>query len=93
MERLILPKEAADKLLTYGEALRKHHYGKIIPWEEAQRLVPRKSFFSVTDLESGLTFHVQRRAASDHADIQPLTKDDTKIMKQVSNSRNRMEKT
>jgi hypothetical protein len=86
MERLILPREAGDKLLSYAEALRKHHYGKIIPWKDAQHLVPRKSVFSVTDLETGLTFHVQRRAGSDHADVQPLTKDDTKIMKQMYNN-------
>jgi hypothetical protein len=85
-ERLILPKEAGNKLLSYAEALRKHHYGKIIPWKDAQYLVPRKSVFFVTDLETGLTFHVQRRAGSDHADVQPLTKEDTKIMKQMYNN-------
>jgi hypothetical protein len=85
-ERIILPKEARNKLLSYAKALRKHHYGKIIPWKDAQYLVPRKSVFSVTDLETGLTFHVQRRAGSDHADVQPLTKDDTKIMKQMYNN-------
>jgi hypothetical protein len=56
---------------------------KMISWEEASQILPRKSIFSITDLETGLTFRVQRRAGTDHADVQPLTKEDTKIMKQI----------
>jgi hypothetical protein len=58
-------------------------YGKLISWQDADQIVPLKSIFSITDFETGLTFQAQRRAGKDHADVQPLTKADTAIMKQI----------
>ncbi|MDR6224417.1 hypothetical protein [Desmospora profundinema] len=86
-ERLILPKKTAKKLQSYGRKLRGHHYGKLIPWKEAKYILPKKHMFTVLDLETGLSFRVQRRAGSKHADVQPLTKQDTKIMKQIYHNR------
>jgi hypothetical protein len=86
-ERLVLPGNISDKLLKDARILRSRHYRKLIEWEEAEKLLPRKSVFSIRDLETGLNFQVQRRAGSDHADVQPLTKEDTKIMKQIYNGR------
>jgi hypothetical protein len=83
LKRLILPRKISGILLNYAEMLRKSHYGKLIPWEDANQILPLKSIFSITDLETGLTFQVQRRAGKDHADVQPLTKEDTNIMKQI----------
>lgn len=80
---LRLPAHASSKLLALAEALRTQFYGSKLTWDEAKRLMPNKSIFSVTDLESGLTFRVQRRAGSDHADVQPLSKADTSVMKQI----------
>ncbi|RIW38517.1 hypothetical protein D3H55_02990 [Bacillus salacetis] len=54
-----------------------------IPWEEVDELLPRNSLFTVIDVESGKSFRVQRRAGSSHADVQPLTHRDTKIMKEI----------
>ncbi|MFD0712224.1 hypothetical protein [Paenibacillus sp. GCM10027626] len=86
-ERLVIPRDISDKLLKDARILRSRHYGKLIEWEEAKKLLPRKSFFSIKDLETGLEFRVQRRAGRDHADVQPVTKEDTKIMKQIYNGR------
>nr|WP_275983739.1 hypothetical protein [Paenibacillus hamazuiensis] len=58
-------------------------YGKLIPWEQAKQIIPNKTKFSVIDAETGLTFNVQRRAGKYHADVQPLTEQDTMIMKQI----------
>ncbi|MCP3741666.1 hypothetical protein [Rossellomorea sp. BNER] len=52
-------------------------------WEEVEKIIPRDSKFTVIDVESGKSFEVQRRAGSSHADVQPLTKKDTKIMKKI----------
>ncbi|WP_052475968.1 hypothetical protein [Cohnella kolymensis] len=82
-ERLILPEKFAKKLLTHVRLLRGRHYGELKDWTEADRLVFRKSVFSVKDLETGLTFRVQRRAGSDHADVQPVSREDTNIMKRI----------
>jgi len=81
--RLRLPSDLADRLLVYAKTLRAAHYGRLVPWSEARLLLPRKSFFTITDLESGLSFRVQRRAGSSHADVQPISKEDSAIMKQI----------
>ncbi|NRD80442.1 hypothetical protein HPT25_24270 [Bacillus sp. BRMEA1] len=52
-------------------------------WKEVDRILPRYSKFTVLDVESGKKFKVQRRAGSNHADVQPLTAKDTRIMKQI----------
>lgn len=85
--RTILPKKISEKLVRLANGLRMQHYGRLISWQESQQLLPNKSIFSVTELETGLTFQVQRRAGSDHADVQPLTKEDTRVMKQIYNDR------
>lgn len=56
---------------------------EMLPWNEVDHLVPRFSKFTVLDIETGKKFNVQRRAGSHHADVQPLTSKDTKIMKKI----------
>jgi hypothetical protein len=86
-KRLILPNKISGKLLKAASILKSQHYGKLVAWEDAKLIMPRYSNFSIKDLETGLTFRVQRRAGSDHADVQPLTKEDTKIMKRIYDGR------
>lgn len=52
-------------------------------WQEVDYLLPKYSKFTVLDVETGKKFNVQRRAGSNHADVQPLTAKDTKIMKKI----------
>lgn len=56
---------------------------EILNWDAVNEVLPKKSKFTVIDVESGKSFDVQRRAGSRHADVQPLTKKDTKIMKDI----------
>jgi hypothetical protein len=56
---------------------------EMLQWEDADKLLPRYSEYTVLDLETGKKFTVQRRAGSHHADVQPLTVKDTKIMKKI----------
>jgi hypothetical protein len=56
---------------------------EMLEWKEVNTLLPKYSKFTVMDLETGKKFEVQRRAGSHHADVQPLTVKDTKIMKKV----------
>ncbi|MEB3100730.1 hypothetical protein [Ferviditalea candida] len=77
------PPFVKEKLSAYIDLLRRSHYGKKISWNEANHMIAKKSKFSVIDLETGLRFQVQRRAGSSHADVQPLTKQDTAIMKKI----------
>lgn len=52
-------------------------------WKEVNKIIPKMSKFTVIDVESGKSFDVQRRAGKHHADVQPLTRKDTKIMKNI----------
>ncbi|OXM86921.1 hypothetical protein [Paenibacillus rigui] len=83
MERLTLPEEAAAELLQHRDSLRSQHYGQFLEWDQAKQVIPKKTKFKVIDMETGLGFHVQRRAGSSHADVQPLTKEDTAVMKRI----------
>jgi hypothetical protein len=83
--KIELTQTAKEQLSAYIQWLYKHHYGKPLPWREAAKIFPRKGFAEVIDVETGLSFRVQRRAGSQHADVQPLTAKDTKIMKQIYN--------
>ncbi|WP_409341196.1 hypothetical protein [Paenibacillus sp. MBLB4367] len=72
-----------EQLKRSAEQLRAVHYGKLVPWEQAKQIVAKKDIVTVVDLETGLRFRAQRRAGSSHADVQPVTKEDTRIMKQI----------
>jgi hypothetical protein len=56
---------------------------EMVPWEKVNTLIPKYTKFIVLDVETGKQFRVQRRAGSHHADVQPLTSKDTKIMKSI----------
>lgn len=62
---------------------KKSPYGKYLTWQEVNEHVPRNAVLTVTDLETGLQFCVQRRAGYYHADVQPLTARDTAVMKKI----------
>ena len=56
---------------------------EMLSWEKVNEIIPNQSKFVIIDVESGLAFKVQRRAGTQHADVQPLTKEDTKVMKKI----------
>lgn len=56
---------------------------QLLNWNSINEKIPRYSKFTIIDMESGKQFMVQRRAGSQHADVQPLTVKDTKIMKEI----------
>ncbi len=60
-----------------------HITGEFLSWKEVDPLFPRYACATVVDYETGLSFRVQRRAGDHHADVQPLSAQDTAIMKKV----------
>ncbi|MDM5188129.1 hypothetical protein QUF99_12600 [Bacillus sp. DX4.1] len=56
---------------------------ELLPWDYVDKIIPNKTKFTIVDVETGLYFNVQRRAGNQHADVQPLTRKDTKIMKKI----------
>ncbi|MEK8129528.1 hypothetical protein WMW72_16605 [Paenibacillus filicis] len=83
----LLPLDAKTGAYLKEQAgrLRTMHYGAIHPWPHASTLLPKMTKFTITDLETGLSFQAQHRAGRQHADVQPLTKADTAVMKQIYN--------
>ncbi|MDF2923854.1 MAG: hypothetical protein K0R57_2768 [Paenibacillaceae bacterium] len=78
-----MPDGMARALQAASSQLSRTHYGRSVAWAEADKLVPKGMIATITDLETGLAFRGQRRAGSSHADVQPLTKEDTAVMKQI----------
>lgn len=58
-------------------------YGDYLTWKEVKKVFPKKARVTVIDFDSRLSFRVQRRGGSNHADVQPLTAADTAIMKKI----------
>jgi hypothetical protein len=84
-EMLVISEGDKTELVKYMELLHRRHFGKMLEWTKVSKVIPRKAKCKVIDMETGLSFHVQRRAGGRHADVQPLTKEDTAIMKQIYN--------
>lgn len=58
-------------------------YGEPLPWKEVSLLFPRYTIAVVEDLETGRRFTVERRGGTYHADVQPLTASDTKVLQEI----------
>ena len=56
---------------------------RLIHWDEVDRIFPRSEKATVIDLQSGLRFQVKRLYGTHHADVEPLTKADTRTMKKA----------
>jgi hypothetical protein len=82
-KQVLLPVKVQTELEKRISQVEKAHFGEPLDWESVRKAFKRMAYADVIDLETGAAFRVQRRAGSRHADVQPLTKQDTKIMKQV----------
>lgn len=59
-------------------------YGELLEWfSEAQYVIPIGTDFKIIDLETGKSFNARRTVGSGHADCEPLTAQDTAIMKEI----------
>lgn len=82
-QRRNIPADVAQRLEQWVGYVEKAHFGQPLPWKQVRKTFRRMSYATVTDLETGKQFHVQRRAGSRHADVQPLTKRDTATMREI----------
>lgn len=80
---LIIPDQVKHQIEQYVQIVEQAHFGNPLPWEQVKKSFQRMGFATVIDLETGQRFQVQRRAGSRHADVQPLTRNDTMIMKEI----------
>lgn len=85
--------QLTDTTLAPGQALalpprnndvsRGGNYLELAPWEEVHRFYKDYGVARIIDVQTGLSFLVQRRGGTKHADAEPLTKQDTATMKQI----------
>ena len=52
-------------------------------WSQVNRLFPRNSTATVTDVQTGLSFRIRRLYGTNHADVEPLTAQDTNVMRRI----------
>jgi hypothetical protein len=62
-------------------------YGEALSWEEAKTLFPVYVSAYLTDVDTGKRFQVQRRGGTYHADVQPLTAEDTRVLRGIYGDR------
>lgn len=62
---------------------KKNPYGEFLSWDHAKDIFRKFDKARIYDFETGKSFMVQRRAGSLHADVQPLTAEDSAIMKSI----------
>ncbi|MFS8500306.1 MAG: LysM peptidoglycan-binding domain-containing protein [Caldicoprobacter sp.] len=76
---LKIPKKEIPVKTTPGP-----QYGELLDWwEEVQYVFPLNSTATVVDFYTGISFKVVRTYGSGHADVEPLTQEDTLIMKGI----------
>jgi hypothetical protein len=62
-------------------------HGEFLTWTEARKYFNKYSSATVIDLDTGQQYNIQRRGGSSHADVQPLTAEDTATMKAIYNGK------
>jgi len=80
---IVLTQEQHQLLTKLRSMLEEKVFGNSLPWTEAQKILARMDTAEVIDFETRQRFMVQRRGGTYHADVQPLTRADTAIMKQI----------
>ncbi|HWI55169.1 MAG TPA: hypothetical protein VNT57_05725 [Desulfobacteria bacterium] len=61
----------------------KNRFGEFITWSQVRQIFKKYDKARIIDMETGMSFMVQRRAGSEHADVQPLTAEDSDVMKMI----------
>lgn len=70
--------------VTPGEATSPSNKGKAVDWFlEGQYLIKRGDVFTIVDVNTGKQFKVKMMGGYNHSDIEPLTTQDTEIMRSL----------
>jgi len=86
--QLLLLRDRGECLKKALEELeKKNPYGEFLSWVEADKVFRKFDQARITDFETGMSFMVQRREGRFHADVQPLTAEDSAVMKTIYGGR------
>jgi len=70
-------------VIQYPYASQKSGFGQLLDWEFASWILDTHNKAVLQDLASGKKFEVRRLGGSNHADVEPLTANDTAVMKDI----------
>ena len=70
-------------VIPYPSASQKDGFGQLLDWEFASWILDTHNKAVLQDLASGKKFEVRRLGGSNHADVEPLTANDTVVMKDI----------
>jgi LysM repeat protein len=78
-QSLRIPRHSIPVKPTPGD-----RYGELLEWRtEAQYVFHLNAVATVTDFLTGISFNIRRTYGSGHADVEPLTAQDTQIMQSI----------
>lgn len=72
-------KESPEVSLPIGKTVKEMDWWK----SDIQKIFAKGTDATITDVRTGLTWREQRRGGTNHADVQPLTADDTAALKKA----------
>lgn len=89
-QTLTIPVNSTDIVKPVGITMMKsktnNNFGDIYTWENAMRLWTVGTQGTLRDLATNKTFKIKYMAGSNHSDVEPLTVNDTNIMKSIYGS-------
>lgn len=69
--------------LAGKELKQRSPFGEIVNWKRVKEIIPVGEQLTVRDLDSGWKFNLKRTGGYSHADVEPLTRSDTMIIKNL----------
>lgn len=69
--------------IMVNQGAKKSKYGEYMEWSKVQSIFTKGSIACITDIRTGKKFNIKRTYGHNHADCEPLTAEDTAIMKGI----------
>lgn len=70
-------------VIPYPTGSQKDGFGELLDWEYASWILDTYNIATIKDIETGKSFKIRRYGGSNHCDAEPLTAEDTAIMKGI----------
>ncbi|WP_418790432.1 LysM peptidoglycan-binding domain-containing protein [Phosphitispora sp. TUW77] len=81
---LFIPQNSQNPVnIVYPAATQKTGYGMLYDWEYVSWILDTQNTAVLKDLITGKSYQARRLGGSNHADMEPLTAEDTRIMKEI----------
>ncbi|GEM_PF-295612 len=73
---------AGDRLQVPGDGIATAEI-KDLHWNQVDPMIPEGKTFTITDVETGLSFRARRLYGTNHADVEPASRRDTQVKQQI----------